>query len=728
MRRALPWLIVVLALWALLPLAYSPARGLWIWQQGGEGGGSQQDLGLAEEASGVPAQGGDGAPEGGGLRLLSEARRSDPALEAALEAERAAARAAAQAAALAAQRVDWAGVLRDAQGQPVAGARLLLADEAGTLILVTLEDGSFSAQVVPGRYDLLVTVPGRGSLFLDDYLVDGVARLDLELVLAPTVTLRVLLQRDGRGVEGARATLARTRGNWPVSGASTDVDGRVAFAGLAAGSYVLRMAVPQGPELVQSYELKQDMEVVARVPDAVELRGTVTDAASKQPVAGAVLRIATAGRDAPGFVTSAASREDGTFALFVPKGAAREVEVRAEGYAPWPAAQDVGRVLGSLKGLASGTAPVVLAVPLAAGGGVAGRVEREGTREPLAGIVLRLRAARGAGLAEAVTDADGAYAVAHLNPGRYTVEVASPGWFPLQPLALDLPRGRTEPLRYDIRLASAGVLTGSVVMGAGAPVKGARVWLMGGGAIVRSARGAGRPLETFTSAAGTWTLSDVPPTLAVTVRAQLGALEATPANVHMQRPPATPLRLVLAGSVNLQGRVIDQREGTPVAGARVQASPQGPPWGREGRNLATDAQGAFRMEGLIPGDYDVQARRGDYLVTPPRTITLSADDPEERLELALDPGLVLAGMLVDERGVPLAGRVTADGTPDGASQPLSRGQAVGSDGRFRLTGFQPGTYRLRASAPGTKGVTLTGLRGGEERMRLVLVSNAPRPN
>lgn len=725
MRRLLPFLFVLLALVAVFPLAWDASLGTWTWSRPDARQGSREDVASPADAVPEPLE---ASEDQGGLRLLSEPRRRDPALEAALDAQQAAERSAAEAAARDAQSVAWAGVLRDSAGMPVPGARLMLATARETILLLTQDDGSFRAQVLPGRYDLLVHAPGRGSLYLEDYLVEGLSRQDLALALAPAVALRVLLQRDGRGVEGARATLARTRGDWPVAAASTDLDGRVTFAGLAAGSYVLRVDVPQGPELVQSYEVKQDMEVVARVPDAVELRGTVTDAASRQPVAGAMLRIATAGKDAPGFVTSAASREDGTFALFVPKGAAREVEVRAEGYAPWPAAQDVGRVLGSLQGLASGTAPVVLAVPLAAGGGVAGRVEREGTREPLAGIVLRLRPARGAGLAEAVTDADGAYAVAHLNPGSYTVEVASPGWFPLQPLALGLPHGRAEPLRYDIRLASAGVLTGSVVMGEGAPVKGARVWLMGGGAIVRSARGAGRPLETFTSAAGTWTLADVPPTLALTVRAQLGALEATPANVHMQRPPATPLRLVLAGSVNLQGRVIDQREGTPVAGARVQASPQGPPWGREGRNLATDAQGAFRMEGLIPGDYDVQARRGDYLVMPPRTITLSADDPEERLELALDPGLVLAGMLVDERGVPLSGRVSADGTPDGASQPLSRGQAVGSDGRFRLTGFQPGTYRLRASAPGTKGVTLTGLRGGEERMRLVLVSHAPRPN
>jgi protocatechuate 3,4-dioxygenase beta subunit len=367
---------------------------------------------------------------------------------------------------------------------------------------------------------------------------------------------------------------------------------------------------------------------------------------------------------------------------------------------------------------------VVLSVPLRRGGSVSGLVTQLMTKAPLPFVTLRFAEPRGSS-AQTTTDEHGRYVIEHLNPGRYQVTVESPGWFPERPLELRLGGGQAEPAVFDVALLGAGVLTGQVVMAEGAPVKGARVWLTGGGQIVRSARGSGRPLETFSGASGQWTLEDVPPHLVVVVRAQLGSLEATPVGANMKQPPAAPLRLVLAGTVNLQGRVLDQGDGSPVANARVQIAPKGPPWGREGRSLTTDAEGAFRTEALIAGDYEITPRRGDYLASPPRLVTLAADEPEERVELALDPGLVFAGLLTDEHGRPLVGSVVADGTPDGQTSPLRRSQTTGPDGRFRLTGFQPGLYRVRANAKGYKGQVLDGLRGGESRLRFQLVAVTP---
>ena len=45
-----------------------------------------------------------------------------------------------------------------------------------------------------------------------------------------------------------------------------------------------------------------------------------------------------------------------------------------------------------------------------------------------------------------------------------------------------------------------------------------------------------------------------------------------------------------------------------------------------------------------------------------------------------------------------------------------------ADGRFRLTGFVRGTYRLRVDAPGHRSQALEGLAGGEERLRIALTA------
>ena len=722
MSRRAPGLLILLALGALGFVAYESLRDTLFPSASPHGAGSEE----AFDDTQAPPGGAPEEDEAGGPRLLvSERRPQDPAEIAAREAALAAASTAAAAQARAALQVTWGGALVDASGRPVAGARIVLASNVESVTLTTREDGTFDGALVPGRYDVLITAPGRGSLYLEDYVVDGVARLDRALALAPPLTLTFVLEREGRGVEGARATLKLTRWRWAgqvaVVGGVTDAAGRAVFAQLGAGTYELRVDVPQGPELVQTHELKQDAEIRAQVPDSAELAGLVTDARTKAPVGGALLRIVTAVKDGPSYVLSSTTEANGAFRVLVPKGTPREVAVTAAGYAPWPSPGELDRVLGLLQGLSSGKQPVLLSVALEAGAAVSGRITQQETKAALPGVSLLFRHRRGGPSAHATSDEEGRYVVEHINPGRYQIVVETPGWFPEQPLELDLRAGRAEPSAYDIALLGARTLEGVVVMSAGAPVQGARVWLTGGGQLVRNARSAGRPLETFSGARGTWQIHDVPPHLVVAVRAQLGQLEAVPVFANMKQPPAGPLKLTLAGTVNLAGRVLDQGNGEPVPNARVQLNPKGPPWGREGRNLTTDAQGAFRVEGLIPGDYDAVPRRGDYIASPPRTLTLSADDAEERVELSLDPGLVLAGVVSDSSGRAVAGTVAADGIPDGLTSPLRRSQPLGADGRFRLTGFAPGLYRLRVNAKGFKGQTLENLRGGENRLRFTLV-------
>lgn len=731
MRRSGPLLLILLALGAVGVLAFEGALGGWL------GGGSGAERPAGDDAD-DPTGGGaepSGAPEGGrGPRLLAAERPvRDAAQVAAAEAAAEAARRAAAEAAAKEGQVPFGGVLADASGRGVGGARVLIAGEGGTATVVTDADGAFRTAIAPGRYEILVTAPGRGALHLPEYVIDGLARLDLALALASPAALTLRVERQGRGVEGVavEARLARWRweGEAPEAGGATDADGRLVLSDLVQGTYVVSARVPEGLRISHEVKLTQDAEVRLSLPDGVELTGLVTDAATQQPVAGAVVTVVTgSGKGQPQLEARGATGPDGRYRLTVAKGHAFSFRVEAPGYALFPPGAELWRVLASLKPLASGPGPVERDAALRLGGSVRGRVLQVSTQEPVPGVVLRFRPRRtDLPTVTATSDAEGRYTAPHLDEGEHALSIGTPGWYAPRLISVRVPPLGAEPLTQDVLVAAARTITGVVVLEGGAPVAGARVWLTQGGQLLRAAREAGRPLETFTARSGRFTLIDVPPGGTVVVRAALGALEATPEGVATERPPAE-VRLVLARTVTLSGRVVELGSSQGVAQARLRVRPVGPPWGRDALERRCDAEGRFRLEGLIPGEVELRWDRGDYLPAPPRTLALSADDDETRVELVLDPGLVLAGRVTDADGRPIAGAaVRADGTSPDLTGPVRRSGAVGPDGRFRLTGFARGTYRLVASAPGHRPQALAGLAGGEERLHLALPAAPKAP-
>ena len=717
MLRRAPLLLVLLALalvaWLcrdlVLPAAVEP----------GEGREGDEEL-VAEELPEEPSEELDGR---GPLLQAAERPRLSPEEQAAREAAHRAAIEAAEKAG----RVAFGGTLLDADGRPVKDARLVIAGGAQALTLTSGDDGAFQGQVKPGRYDLFVTAPGRGSLVVEGHVIDGAARLDLELRLHAQSTVTVVLERGGRGLEGAAIDLKHTTWRWqgeaPIYRQVTNAEGRATFPDLAQATYDLTAAIPQGPVLRQPLEVRKDAEVRVVVPDAAELHGVVTEVGTNRGVAGATVKITTALGKGPRLECSIDTQADGTYRLLVPQGSAVAFSVTATGFAPWPDARSLSKVLGSLKGLAAGKSPVSCDVALTQGGAVVGRVAQDGTDVGIPGVTLAFRPRRGE-LVRVTSAEEGRYAVPNLNPGAYDVVIETPGWFPLRPLQVTLAPEATEPVRFDVPVLGARALSGVVVLPAGTLVGGARVWLTGGGQILRGARQAGRPLETFTTPEGRWTIADVPPNLNVVVRAALGDLEATPVGVAADRPPEGDVRLVLLGTGSFAGRVTELHGGDPVVGARVRVRPQGEPFGRDARTVVTDGDGRWRVEGLIPGEYDLVPTARDYRPAAPRRMTLAPGAKDERADLLLDPGLVVAGVVTDDSGRPLDGvsLVVEGKTEEGTD--LRRGATSGPEGRFRVIGLVPGGYSLRATATGFLTQTLAGLGGGEDRLRIALV---PRP-
>ncbi len=125
----------------------------------------------------------------------------------------------------------------------------------------------------------------------------------------------------------------------------------------------------------------------------------------------------------------------------------------------------------------------------------------------------------------------------------------------------------------------------------------------------------------------------------------------------------------------------------------------------------SDTRGEFEIADVPPGPYTLTASRAGYLTVQygqrrprelGRTIQVRAAETVDKIEIALPKGCVLAGTITDETGEPAPGvRVEA------LEYRFIRGHRIlvparqtstNDIGEYRLSGLEPGSYRLRASS------------------------------
>lgn len=172
-------------------------------------------------------------------------------------------------------------------------------------------------------------------------------------------------------------------------------------------------------------------------------------------------------------------------------------------------------------------------------------------------------------------------------------------------------------------------------------------------------------------------------------------------------PGAAALLFVMAGCLDLtvappqvgsvQG-VVATRDDAPVAGLALTLTPEsGAP-----REVTTGADGAFRLDGLAPGLWDLAGRR-DGFIPLTRSFTVAAGQTRDLGTLSL------FAETIDERAGTVTGTVhvaSGPGEVQGATveallQPemkLLATTAVGASGLFALQ-VPPGTFTLRVSHP-----------------------------
>jgi protocatechuate 3,4-dioxygenase beta subunit len=146
-------------------------------------------------------------------------------------------------------------------------------------------------------------------------------------------------------------------------------------------------------------------------------------------------------------------------------------------------------------------------------------------------------------------------------------------------------------------------------------------------------------------------------------------------------------------NASLSGRVAG-RVG-PLAGARVSAvqligGVRLPALGAE-----TDGDGAFLLQHLPPGAYELTVTRARF---GQHQRTLWVLPGENRVEVRLSDAVMIEGQVVDDRNRPVPGALI-EAIPRKSRQVVGTGRSD-SEGRFVVDGLLPGIYRVRARRAG----------------------------
>jgi protocatechuate 3,4-dioxygenase beta subunit len=319
--------------------------------------------------------------------------------------------------------------------------------------------------------------------------------------------------------------------------------------------------------------------------------------------------------------------------------------------------------------------------------------------KPIAGALIELR-----DLASltAVSDDHGTATLRGVGAGRHTVKVSAEGY---ASMFVDTASSgeRSYETHLDVTLRAGAAIAG-VVVGPSGPIEGAKV-------LPESLSRLGDSFDArldavLTDAKGRWRLTGLPrETMRVRAYHSEFAPAASPPILLAETPSREGVTITLDRGAKLKGRVVDGT-GAPVAGAEIRVGnmSSGPL-----RRASADASGEFAMSGLPRRMvYVIAASAG--ATSPTAELDLAnGDKPAVTLKLSFQAEI--NGVVVSSTGAPVS-EARVEAVPNAGQDPthLERVDDVlrGSpsaiadiEGRFKLSGLQPGTYRLRAIRPGS---------------------------
>lgn len=648
--------------------------------------------------------------------------------------------------------------LRSAGEPGVSGAVVTLTDGAGRTVsaVTTASDGAFAFEgLLPGEYRIAVELPesmifsrhaegmerlisghdsrtGESEAFS---LASGEKRTGLLCGAVVSGRVEGLVWEDENGdggKSGAKAPLQNAvvtleKDGETVQTAVTGADGRYAFEHLRSGDYTVRAALPDGmlPTTDETAEIsvrtwrtqfEKDFAGVspAEIRVAVFCDETADGAqqANEAGLIGATVLLVSGEGARETIAASAVTDENGAARFADVYPGTYRLRAECDG---WTQTTQTGEIVA-----ASGNSIDAQRIGLTKTGRISGAVfadeNYDGLRsegEAAVSAVATLLDGAGNTLAKTRTGADGAYCFDGLTAGKYAVSFQlAEGWqftrnredapsfnsdvpetlgSEAATAVMYLPMGET--LLADAGAYRAAKLSGAVWMypNGSEGVADAAVRLVREGAVFR---------ETTTSARGAYAFEALPPgeyTVEAVLPDGMLSMNGTESATLAMGETRANVRFAAVYAARIAGTT----SGSDVALTLRRAS---------GETWECGEAGAFTLEGLLPGEYTLEARaEAGYALRDFRqetqTFTLAQGETREFL-LETQPEAVISGSVwYDENGdgqpdgeAPLPGvTVTLTLAEESAAKPL-RTAVTDADGAFRFDALAAGEYRLAFAA------------------------------
>ena len=624
-------------------------------------------------------------------------------------------------------------------GEPIAGAEITASFVPDSPASFRRGAEAHTSSGEEGRFrfsDLTPDIPLRLEAVASGY---APASLDLEaiearqtraglrLVLSRGVSLTGRVTGGGEPLAGAELTAVRLpQGSSPMvlfarrrqlreESETSDGQGAFEYRNLRAGTYQLTVSAAGFASL-----LVPGIEVAAGGADlgtlelepGVEITGLVVDAEGS-PIEGAEVWASGQGSQLfdmtgrRGGEPQAVTGADGSFTVRDRRSGER-VDLRVT-HSEHQQASAPGVVAPN---------PQPLRIVLQAGARLSGTV-LDATGAPVAGATVAVMVEEadvepsGMGIrgfrfpVRNETDDTGRFELEQVPSGKLRLSASAQGWRTAELSALEVPAGgELEDLR--LVLERGATVSGRVFDADGQPAAG--VWVR-----VEEDRTGMRfsqPASATTSGDGQYLLEGVEPGTRL-IMARNEDRETTAQEIEVGSG-VNRLDLRFATGASISGRVVDGA-GAPLAGASVMALTDARSWG--GAEARSGADGAFTIEGVRDGQYQLRATREGYATRIQEETVQVAGGSISGVEIVMSPGGTISGAIfgLEESQIPLI-NIFASGGP----AQWSIGQ-TSHDGTYRIADLAPGEWNVQAMVPeGPKAQGRVTLAAGQSEATLDL--------
>ncbi len=529
-------------------------------------------------------------------------------------------------------------------------------------------DGRFELEVTAGRLKLSASSPDHRSNERSLEVAPGQVVDGVRLVLEPGAVVEGrVLGSAGEAIAGAWVSAHMMRMSAGPGRIVTDSDGRFRIGGLETGELYLSVHLDGFPSVDRQIEVKPGVNSVEiRLLETHEVHGRVVDEALA-PVGGAQVALVPAGRGRP---SNAVSGADGSFVAEASDGLYRLIAFK-DGFGRAEADDRVEVAGGPVFGLE---------VRFVEGGAIVGRVLGV---EPdrLANVIVSTDDPRSS---FSPIDHQGRYRLEHLKPGEWTVVATEPPTGRTARGRVTLHPGEREAT-LDLEFTPGLTLAGRVVID-GEPAPGTHIEIRGLDVASQN--------RTATDYRGRFRVVDLQPGR---YRLELRRDELVERR-ELELTTDREIEIELS-TLGVAGRVVDDGDGRPLAGAWVALEPAGadvsasrPP------GYSTDSSGNFRFARVAEGDYLVRVQLEDYApLALPLAVASGVDLESLELRLTRAEGLTLRIHLASGQ-VPQRVMVTALDAADQVALNTWLGAAEG--GAMRVSSLPAGRWRLLVGAPG----------------------------